>query len=120
MNPKILPKNANLASLVIINLKRLSMKKFNNENQEAILFETVLQVSKPQKEKEHLLKMFDALPVMVCLLTPDYRITYANKAFCYKFGEPKNRFCHEARFGLKDPCDFCQSHKPFKTGKPHF
>ncbi len=100
--------------------KECKMKNFNNKNQEAILCEKELQITSLQKEKEQLLKMLDTLPVSVCLVTQDYRITYYNKAFCDKFGELKGRLCHEARFGLKAPCDFCESHKPFKTGKPHF
>jgi len=79
-----------------------------------------IQITKLIKEKEYLLKLLDTLPVMVCLLTPDYYVTYANKAFRNKFGEAKGRHCYEYCFGWDRPCDFCESYNVLKTGKSHF
>jgi signal transduction histidine kinase len=56
---------------------------------------------------------------MVCLLTPDYYVAFANRAFREKFGESKGRHCHEYCFGKTDPCEFCESFIPLKTGNPH-
>jgi len=56
---------------------------------------------------------------MVCLLTTDYHVVFANRGFRKKFGESEGRRCYEYCFGLKEPCDFCQSYKVLETGKPH-
>ncbi len=56
---------------------------------------------------------------MVCLLTPDYHIAFANRSFREKFGEDNGRNCFEHRFGKKEPCEFCESYNVLKTGKPH-
>lgn len=70
-------------------------------------------------ERRRLFDVFEALPAMVCLLTPDHRVAFANRSFREKFGEPEGRHCYEQCFGLKEPCDFCESFEPLKTGKPH-
>jgi hypothetical protein len=59
------------------------------------------------------------MPIMVCLLTPDYHVAFANRAFRDKFGESHGRHCYEYCFGKKEPCDFCEAYRVLKTGKPH-
>jgi PAS domain S-box-containing protein len=72
------------------------------------------------KEKEHLLKLLDTLPVMVCLLNQDRHVIYTNKAFHNKFGEARGRHCYEYFFGQDKPCDFCQTYDVLKTENPIF
>jgi signal transduction histidine kinase len=90
--------------------KKLLQKNRDNE----------VSVSPAFFEKEILLKILDTLPVMICLLTPDYYIKYSNKAFRNKFGETNGRHCYECCFGQDKPCDFCQSYDVLKTGKSKF
>ncbi|GEM_PF-1323051 len=70
-------------------------------------------------ERKRLYDVLDTLPVMICLVTPDYGIAFANRAFREKFGESHGRRCHEYCFGLPGPCDFCQSFRALETGRPH-
>jgi len=70
-------------------------------------------------ERQRLHKVLEVMPMMVCLLTPDYHIPFTNRAFREKFGESKGRHCYEYCFGKKEPCDFCESYEVLKTGKPH-
>ncbi len=70
-------------------------------------------------ERQRLYDVLEALPAMICLITPDYRIPFTNKSFRDKFGEPLGRRCYEYCFGRAEPCDFCESFKVFETGKPH-
>ena len=70
-------------------------------------------------ERQRFFNMLEELPVMVCLITPDYHIPYANKAFREKFGEADGRHCFEYCCGFAEPCPFCESLVPLKTGKPH-
>lgn len=71
------------------------------------------------KERQRLYDVLEALPVMICLLTPDYHVAFANRSFREKFGEPEGRHCHDFCFGNKQPCEFCESYEVLKTGKPH-
>ncbi|MDD5438902.1 MAG: PAS domain S-box protein [Candidatus Omnitrophica bacterium] len=75
--------------------------------------------TKAQEERKRLFNVLETLPVMVCLLTPDHQVAFANKAFQDKFGEPRGRRCYDFCFGNKAPCDFCESYKVLETGKPH-
>jgi PAS domain S-box-containing protein len=70
-------------------------------------------------ERQRLYDVLETLPVMVCLLTPDYHVAFTNSVFRQKFGEDKGRFCFDYIFGRKGPCEFCEAHNVLKTGKPH-
>ena len=70
-------------------------------------------------ERQRLYDILEAMPVMVCLLTPDHRVAFANRSIREKFGEDHGRHCFDYRFGLKEPCAFCESYNVLKTGKPH-
>jgi PAS domain S-box-containing protein len=70
-------------------------------------------------ERQRLFDVLETLPVMICLLSPDYHITFANKSFRDKFGESHGQHCYEYCFGLTEPCEFCEAYQVLKTGKPH-
>jgi len=70
-------------------------------------------------ERQRLYGVLEALPAMVCLLTPDCHVPFANRSFRERFGEPNGRCCYEFCFGRDKPCDFCQTYKVLETGQPH-
>jgi signal transduction histidine kinase len=70
-------------------------------------------------ERRHLFNVLESLPAMICLLTPDYQIAFANRAFRERFGESHGRHCYEYCFGRSEPCDFCEAYKVLETGLPH-
>ena len=69
-------------------------------------------------ERRRFESVLDRLPVMVCLLKPDYSVAFANWSFRRQFGESNGRKCYEFRFGKSAPCEFCQSFDVLKTGEP--
>lgn len=70
-------------------------------------------------ERKRLFDVLETVPIMICLLSDDYHVTFANKSFRDKFGESEGRHCYEYCFGYEEPCDFCESYKVLETGKPH-
>ena len=72
-----------------------------------------------QAERQRLFDVLETLPAMICLLTPDYHVAFANRGFREKFGESNGRHCYEYCFGRSAPCDFCESYKVLETGRPH-
>ena len=70
-------------------------------------------------ERQRLYDVLETLPAMICLLTPDYQVAFANKAFRDRFGESHGRHCYDYCFGKSEPCDFCESYKVLETGRPH-
>ena len=70
-------------------------------------------------ERQRLHNVLEVMPMMVCLLTVDYHVAFANRAFREKFGESHGKHCYEYCFGKKEPCDFCESYTVLRTGKPH-
>jgi PAS domain S-box-containing protein len=72
-----------------------------------------------QAERRRLFEVLETLPAMVCLLTPDYHVAFANRSFRQKFGEANGRHCYEYCFGRNAPCDFCESYNVLQTGQPH-
>ncbi|NQS74041.1 MAG: PAS domain-containing protein [Methanoculleus sp.] len=70
-------------------------------------------------ERQRFLAMVDSLPIIVCLLTPDRQIVFANQAFRERFGELDGRRCYEYCCGLTEPCSFCESLLPLRTGRPN-
>ena len=83
--------------------------------------EMYCEVAKAVKaERQQLFNMLETLPIMICLLTPDYHVTFANRSFREKFGESGGRCCYEYCFGRTKPCEFCESYKVLGTGQPHY
>ncbi len=70
-------------------------------------------------ERKRLFNVLETLPTMVCLMTPDYHVAFANRGFREKFGEARGRHCYEYVWGLAERCPFCESFKPLETGEPH-
>lgn len=70
-------------------------------------------------ERQRLFNVLETLPTMLCLLTPDHYVAWANRSFRERFGEPLGRHCYEYCFGLTQPCDFCETYSVLRTGRPH-
>lgn len=70
-------------------------------------------------ERQRLFDVLETLPVNIGLLTSDYHVIFANRAFRESFGENHNRRCYEYIFDLNEPCEFCQTYHVLETGKPH-
>jgi PAS domain S-box-containing protein len=70
-----------------------------------------------ESERQRLFDVLETLPVMICLLTLDHYIAFANRSFREKFGEPDGRHCYEHCFGCTQPCEFCESYKVLETGQ---
>jgi len=70
-------------------------------------------------ERKRLFDVLETVPIMVCLLSPDYHVVFANRSFREKFSGSNGRHCYEYCFGSPEPCKFCESYVPLKTGKPH-
>ena len=72
-----------------------------------------------EAEWQRFFSILETLPMMICLLTSDYHVTFANRSFREKFGESGGRCCHEYIFGNTKPCEFCEAYNVLKTGQPH-
>ncbi|PSH03388.1 MAG: hypothetical protein CXZ00_12575 [Acidobacteria bacterium] len=71
-------------------------------------------------ERQRLFDVLETVPAMVCLLTPDYHVAFANRGFREYFGESHGRRCYEYCYGERTkPCEFCETYEVLKTGKPH-
>jgi len=66
-----------------------------------------------KSERDHLLKLFDAIPAYVYLQGRDYKIKYANLEFKKLFGEPGNRPCYEIMHGRSEACEDCPTFDVF-------
>jgi signal transduction histidine kinase len=87
--------------------KKKKMKEALNDNEQRFA------------EAKRIFDVLETLPTMICLLTPDYHVKFANRAFRDKFGESEGRYCYDYCFGRTEPCDFCESYKVLETGQPH-
>ncbi|MDD1678502.1 MAG: PAS domain S-box protein [Methanomicrobiales archaeon] len=72
-----------------------------------------------QAERKKLYDVLETLPVYVCLLTPDYHMSFANRFFRETFGEPQGRRCYDFLFHLTKPCELCETYTVMKTQAPH-
>ncbi|MHB9075004.1 MAG: sensor histidine kinase [Desulfobaccales bacterium] len=69
-------------------------------------------------ERQKLFALLDALPVYVCLLAPDYSVTFANREWRARFGEVDGRRCFEILLGLHEPCGDCPIFQIIETQLP--
>ena len=72
-----------------------------------------------EAERRRFLDVLETLPVMICLLTPDHHVMFANRAMRAAFGTAAGRKCFEYQFNRTEPCPECQAFVPLQTGKPH-
>ena len=93
-------------------LERVQAALRESENQAAL-------AKAVQTERQRFFDVLETLPAMICLLTRDHHVAFANRAFREKFGESQGRHCYEYCFGRAEPCDFCESYKPLETGAAH-
>ncbi len=72
-----------------------------------------------ETQRYRLHEILEKLPVMVCLIAPDYQVPFANRMFRETFGDPLGRTCFNYIFNLAEPCPQCESLVPLRTGLPH-
>lgn len=70
-------------------------------------------------ERRRFREVLDMLPAYVVLLTPDYRVPFANRFFAERFGTSNGRHCYEYLFGRNEPCEVCESFTVMRTHEPH-
>ncbi len=99
---------------------------FKDSDGSALILEVGIDITEIKKaqaavlaERQRLFDVLETLPAMICLLTPDYHIAFANRSFREKFGESFNRHCYEYCYGRTEPCEFCETYKVLETGLPH-
>jgi PAS domain S-box-containing protein len=72
-----------------------------------------------EAERQRFEAVLEALPALICLLTPDHDVAFANKAFRDRFGEAKSQKCYEYVFGNRAPCQFCEAFQVLDTKRDH-
>ena len=70
-------------------------------------------------ERQRFFDVLETLPSYVCLLTPDYRMPFANRKFREWFSYDPNRKCHEFLFDRSEPCEHCETYSVLKIHEPH-
>ncbi len=71
-----------------------------------------------EKERQRFQKVLDQLPAYLVLLTPDYRVPFANRYFEQRFGKCEGRRCYEYLFHRTRPCENCEAYNVLKTNLP--
>ncbi len=72
-----------------------------------------------EQERERFNSLLELMPAYLILLTPDYRVPFANRFFRERFGESKGRRCYEYLFGRDEPCEVCETFTVMETNAPH-
>jgi PAS domain S-box-containing protein len=91
------------------------LKKHNEALEERVRMRT----EEVMAERKRFFDVLETLPAMVCLLSPDHYVAFANRAFRERFGESHGRHCYQYCFGEEGPCRFCESYRVLETGEPH-
>ncbi|OQA06679.1 MAG: Sporulation kinase E [Firmicutes bacterium ADurb.Bin373] len=70
------------------------------------------------QERQRLLDVLETIPFRIFLLTPGYKVLFANRVIREIFGKPDGRYCYDYFHGRRGPCEFCQTYLPLETGDP--
>jgi len=62
-------------------------------------------------------KLFDHVPLAICVVDPQLRIVEANRRFAELYGEWSGRFCYDVYKDRKERCARCGAAKTFRDGK---
>lgn len=94
------------SSLIVMITSRSINEFYRKQNEE---------MGKAEKSAEAERKLFndvlELLPVYIILLTPDYRVSYANRFFRERFGDSRQKRCYEYLFNRSEPCEICETYK---------
>jgi PAS domain S-box-containing protein len=71
-----------------------------------------------ESERQRLMSLLEELPAYVNLKAPDYSITFANRFFRERFGDPGGRPCYQVMRGYDAPCEDCHVMKILDTHEP--
>jgi PAS domain S-box-containing protein len=71
-----------------------------------------------EMERRRLLSLLEELPAYVNLKAPDYAITFANRFFRERFGDPAGRPCYQVMHGYDTPCEDCRVMAVLNTNEP--
>jgi PAS domain S-box-containing protein len=69
-------------------------------------------------ERQRFLDLLENLPAFVYLQAPDYSLTFANREFRKRFGEPGDHACYRLIWGQDNPCTECPTFSVFHSGQP--
>jgi two-component system cell cycle sensor histidine kinase/response regulator CckA len=69
-------------------------------------------------ERQRLFSLLEKLPAAIYLVRPDYTLTFVNRYFRDRFGEPAGRPCHEVLHGLELTCEDCLAGQVFAAKSP--
>lgn len=68
-------------------------------------------------ERQRFNNILELLPAYLVLITPSYRIAFANRFFRERFGEAGDRCCYEYLFERDKPCEVCGMIDAFNTNR---
>jgi PAS domain S-box-containing protein len=71
-----------------------------------------------EMERRRLLSLLEELPAYVILKEPDYTITFANRFFRERFGDPGGRPCYQVMHGYDTHCEDCRVMAVLDTNEP--
>jgi signal transduction histidine kinase len=70
-------------------------------------------------ERQRFFDVLETLPVYVCLLKPDYHVSFVNRVFREHFGESEEGLrCYEFLFGRNEPCEICETYRVLEDMQP--
>ncbi len=72
-----------------------------------------------EQERKRFNDVLNMLPVYTILLSPDYRVPFANRFFEQRFGKSNGKRCFEYLFNRTEPCEKCDTYTVLKTNAPH-
>ena len=110
---------------VTVRERTAELTKANNElvveinERKRIESELLLQTKAVEAQRQRFNDVLEILPAYLILLTPDYKVAFANHYFRERFGEDQGQCCYEYLFNRNAPCENCETYKVLQTGTSH-
>lgn len=70
-----------------------------------------------ERERQKFFNMLDQLPVCFHLQASDYTVSFANKMFRDRFGDPDSGMCYQLMHDRETPCEPCTTFRSFDSLK---
>ena len=120
VTPRFDPEGRFLGTLVVI--ADITQQKRTEEVLEIRVQERTAQLREAmevlESERQRFQSLLDQLPAYLVLLSPDYRVPFANRFFEQRFGKCEGRRCYEYLFQRSEPCENCNAFKVLETNAP--
>jgi len=103
----------------LVTARTMELQEANRIVQEHIEQTLAIEQASIERERQQFQDLINLLPAYLVVLSPDREIVMSNQYFRDQFGDSDGMKCYQSLFRREEPCEICESFKPFEENAEH-